>query len=151
MAFGPPGNQATPNGDDSEKPTHTKPHRRRAHCRAGTIDRTREGLILRRAQPDAATVAPLKAAAKEALAWLMNKAATDVTPWWPDSQWCVPSPPITMPTEFKWEVPNYFDVDSRGIALSQYFCPTAKLGTGSFYFGSFHDHGGQPLGARIRR
>ena len=24
--------------------------------------------------------------------------------------------------------------------LSQYFCPTAKLGTGSFYFGTFHDH-----------
>ena len=96
-------------------------------------------------KPDAATLAQLKTAAEEALAWLMNKAATDVTPWWPDSQWCVPSPPITMPTEFHWEVPNYFDVDSRAIALSQYFCPTAKLGTGSFYFGAFHDHGGQPL------
>jgi hypothetical protein len=36
-------------------------------------------------------------------------------------------------------------VDSRGIALAQYFCPTAKLGTGSFYFGTFHDHSGKPL------
>jgi len=35
--------------------------------------------------------------------------------------------------------------DARGIALSQYFCPTAKLGTGSFYFGTFHDHSGKPL------
>jgi len=96
-------------------------------------------------KPDAATVAQLNSAAKEALAWLMDKAATDVTPWWPDSQWCVPTPPITVPTEFKWEVPNYFDMDSRGIALSQYFCPTAKLGTGSFYFGTFHDHSGSPL------
>ena len=32
------------------------------------------------------TVPLLKAAAEEALAWLMYKAATDVTPWWPDSQ-----------------------------------------------------------------
>jgi hypothetical protein len=75
----------------------------------------------------------------------MYKAATDVTPWWPDSQWCVPSPPITVPTEFKWQTPNYFGMDARGIALSQYFCPTAKLGTGSFYFGTFHDHSGKPL------
>jgi len=95
--------------------------------------------------PDPATVALLNSAAKEALAWLMDKAATDVTPWWPDSQWCIPSPPITMPTMFKWEMPNYFGVDARGIALSQYFCPTAKLGTGSFYFASFHDHAGNPL------
>src|SRR5271165_3503755 len=96
-------------------------------------------------KPDVATVAELKAAAAEAQAWLIDKAATDVTPWWPDSQWCVPTPPITMPTAFKWETPNYFDVDSRGIGLSQYFCPTAKLGTGSFYFGTFHDHSGHPL------
>jgi hypothetical protein len=95
--------------------------------------------------PDPATVALLNSAAKEALAWLMDKAATDVTPWWSDSQWCIPSPPITMPTMFKWEMPSYFGVDARGIALSQYFCPTAKLGTGSFYFASFHDHAGNPL------
>lgn len=96
-------------------------------------------------KPDAATVPLLKEAAAEAHAWLMDKAATDITPWWAGSQWVVPSPPITMPTAFHWEVPNYFDVDSRAIALSQYFCPTAKLGTGSFYFGAFHDHSGSPL------
>ena len=96
-------------------------------------------------KPDAATVALLKTAAAEAHAWLMDKATTDVTPWWPGSQWVVPTPPITMPTAFKWETPNYFDVDARAIALSQYFCPTEKLGTGSFYFGTFHDHSGKPL------
>ncbi len=95
--------------------------------------------------PDPATVALLKAAGGEAHAWLVDKAATDVTPWWPESQWVVPTPPITMPTEFHWQVPNYLDVDSRAIALSQYFCPTAKLGTGSFYFATFHDHSGNPL------
>jgi len=96
-------------------------------------------------KPDAATVALLNSAAEEAHAWLMDKAATEITPWWPGSRWCVPTPRITMPTAFHWEVPNYFDVDARGIALSQYFCPTAKLGTGSFYFGAFHDSSGSPL------
>jgi len=96
-------------------------------------------------KPDAAMVAQLKAAAAEAHAWLMDKAATDITPWWSGSQWNIPSPPITIPSEFKWQMPNYFGVDSRAIALSQYFCPTAKLGSGSFYFGTFHDHNGNPL------
>jgi hypothetical protein len=50
-----------------------------------------------------------------------------------------------MPTGFQWETPNYFDVDSRGIGLAQYFCPTAKIGTGSFYYGTFHDSSGSPL------
>ena len=97
-------------------------------------------------KPDAATVVLLKAAAKEAHAWLMDGAATGATSLWPDSKWVFPSPPMTLPTAFKWETPNYFDVDSRAIALSQYFCPPAKVGTGgSFYFGAFHDHSGQPL------
>jgi len=96
-------------------------------------------------KPDAKTVALLKKAAAEAHAWLMYQATTDATPWWPGSQWVVPTPPITIPTEFKWETPNYFGVDARAIALSQYFCPTAKLGTGSFYFGAFHDSKGRPL------
>jgi hypothetical protein len=96
-------------------------------------------------KPDAETVAVLKKAAAEAHAWLMNAATTDVTPWWPGSQWVLPSPPITLPTAFKWEMPNYFGVDARAIALSQYFCPTERLGTGSFYFGSFHDKGGSSL------
>jgi len=96
-------------------------------------------------KPDAATVKELKAAAAEAHAWLMFKAASDVTPWWPGSQWNLPSPPITEPTGFKWEMPNYFGVDARAIGLSQYFCPVAKLGSGSFYYGSFHDSGGAPL------
>jgi len=42
-------------------------------------------------------------------------------------------------------MPDYFGVDARAIALYQYFCPTAKPGTGSFYFATFRDHGGQPL------
>ena len=80
-------------------------------------------------EPEPKTAALLKKASAEAHAWLMNQATTDVTPWWPGSQWVDPTLPITLPTEFKWEMPNYFGVDARAIALSQYFCPTAKLGT----------------------
>jgi hypothetical protein len=95
-------------------------------------------------KPDAATVALLKAAAAEAHAWLMEKAATDVTPWWSGSQWVLPSPPITEPTGFKWQMPNYFGVDASHRSLAV-FLPVAKLGTGSFYYGSFHDGSGNPL------
>ena len=96
-------------------------------------------------KPDPATVKELKAAAAEAHAWLMQKATTEVTPWWPGSQWSIPTPPVTLPSKVKWQMPDFFAVDARAIALSQYFCPTAKLGTGSFYFGTFHDGTGSPL------
>ena len=96
-------------------------------------------------KPAATTVAILNSAAAEAQALLMYKVTTDNTPWWPNSQWIVPTPPITIETAFKWELPNYFGVDARAVALYQYFCPTAKVGTGSFYFGSFHDHSGKQL------
>jgi hypothetical protein len=96
-------------------------------------------------KPDAATVAVLKKAAAEAHAWLMDAVTTGDMPWWPGSQWIVPSPPISIPSGFTWEMPGYFGVDERAIALYQYFCPTAKPGTGSFYFATFHDHSGEPL------
>jgi hypothetical protein len=96
-------------------------------------------------KPDAATVAQLRSAAAEAHAWLFGKQITFITPWWPDSKWAVPSLPIGPQTDFKWEVANYFDVDSRGIAFSGFFGPPAKLGTGSFYLGAYFDSRGQPL------
>ena len=48
-------------------------------------------------------------------------------------------------TEFHWETPNYFNVDSRAVALSAFFAPTAKLGSGSFYLGTYHDSSGENL------
>jgi hypothetical protein len=48
-------------------------------------------------------------------------------------------------TLFHWETPNYFDVDSRGIALSSFFGPTATLGGGSFYLATYHDSTARPL------
>jgi hypothetical protein len=96
-------------------------------------------------KPDAATVSQLKAAAAEANAWLTERLITFVTQWWPNSQWYVPSAPIGPQTAFHWEVADYFDVDSRGIAFAGFFGPPAKLGTGSFYFGTYHDSRGRPL------
>ncbi len=96
-------------------------------------------------KPDAATAAQLKRAAAEAFAWLIEQRVTFITQWWPNSQWSVPAGPIATKTEFLWEVPNYFDVDSRAIALAAFFAPTAKLGSGSFYFGTYTDSKGRPL------
>ena len=96
-------------------------------------------------KPDLATVAQMKAAAEEAHAWLMEKAATDVTPWWPDSQWVVRTPPITMKTEFKWDMPDYFGVDVRAVALSQYFCRRPSLAQAASISGPSTTIGGAPL------
>jgi hypothetical protein len=49
-------------------------------------------------------------------------------------------------------VPNYFDVDARGITLASFFGPTAKLGAGSFYLNTFFDKsGGRLTGANTYR
>ena len=97
-------------------------------------------------KPDAAMTDELKSAAQEAHAWLVEglvRSSTDH--FWPDRKWVIPTPPIGVTTLFKWESPDYFDVDSRGIALASFFGPTASLGKGSFYLGSYVDAGGQPL------
>ena len=97
-------------------------------------------------KPDAAMTAALNSAAQEAHAWLVDGLARSSTDkFWPDRKWVIPSPPIGVTTLFKWEVPHYFDVDARGTALASFFGPTANLGKGSFYLGSFVDSSGQPL------
>jgi hypothetical protein len=97
-------------------------------------------------KPDAAMTAALNSAAQEAQAYLVEglpRSSTDQ--FWPDRNWVIPTPPIGVTTLFKWEEANYFDVDSRGIALASFFGPTASLGKGSFYLTSFVDASGQPL------
>ena len=97
-------------------------------------------------KPDSAMTAELKSSAQEAHDWLVEGLVRSLTDrFWPDRKWVIPTPPIGVTTLFKWEVANYFDVDSRGIALASFFGPTASLGKGSFYLGSYVDAGGQPL------
>ncbi|MBR1267688.1 DUF1254 domain-containing protein [Bradyrhizobium sp. AUGA SZCCT0222] len=96
-------------------------------------------------KPDVATVAQLKSAAAEAKAWLLAQQAQIGPDWWPGSQWKLLIPAIGPKTGFKWAVPNYFDVDTRGAAFAGFFLPPAKLGGGSFYLAANFDNSGQPL------
>jgi len=103
-------------------------------------------------KPDAATRSQLKAAAAEAQAWLIQGIISTCPRYWPDSKWNIPAPLIGIKTEFLWEVPNYFDVDARGITLASFFGPVAKLGAGSFYLNTFFDKdGGRLTGANTYR
>ena len=47
-------------------------------------------------KPDAATVAVLKTRGGGSAGLVDGEGHNDNTPWWPDSQWVVPTPPITM-------------------------------------------------------
>ena len=95
--------------------------------------------------PDSGMMALLKAAAAEAHVWMMEQRITFITPWWADSHWALPGGPIAPRTEFHWQTPNYFDVDSRGIMFGSIFAPVARLGTGSFYLGAYQDSRGRRL------
>jgi hypothetical protein len=103
-------------------------------------------------KPDAATRTQLKAAAAEAQAWLIDGIISTSERYWPDGKWNVPAPPIAVKTKFLWEVPNYFDVDARGITLASFFGPVKTLGAGSFYLNAFFDQsGGRLTGANTYR
>jgi len=95
--------------------------------------------------PDSATRTQLKAAAAEAHAWLIQGITTTFARYYPDGKWVVPTSAVGIKTEFLWELPNYFDVDARGITLASFFGPVAKLGAGSFYLSSYYDKSGGPL------
>ena len=94
--------------------------------------------------PNAEMTGQLNRAAADAHAWLIAKRTTFVTPWWPHSRWAIPSVLQNKGPDY-WDNANYVDVDSRGLALSFFYYPTAKLGSGSFYFGTYADSQGQPL------
>ena len=84
-------------------------------------------------KPDAETVALLNSAIAATHAWLVAQTITAVTPWWSKSQWAIPVAPVGVKTLFRSENSELLDVDSRGIALSSFFGPTATLGSGSFF------------------
>ena len=95
--------------------------------------------------PDEKTIQQLRSAAIETEQWLLAQLPGFTTDWWANSQWKIPINSIAPETGFKWEVPDYFDIDGRGIAFSTFFVPPAKLGAGSFYLGTFFDGNGQLL------
>ncbi len=95
--------------------------------------------------PDAATRGVLNAAASEAHAWLLLGIARISPAWWPGQHWVLPTSPVGLKTTFLWEVPDFFDVDGRGITLADWFGPVSKLGGSSFYLAAFFDSSGAPL------
>ncbi|WP_426128266.1 DUF1254 domain-containing protein [Pararhizobium sp. PWRC1-1] len=95
--------------------------------------------------PDAATVAQLQSAVTEAKVWLLAQQIQIAGDWWPGSQWKLLIPAIGPKTAFKWTVPTYFDVDTRGAAFAGFFLPPAKLGGGSFYLAANFDGKGEAL------
>src|SRR5260221_4902426 len=95
--------------------------------------------------PDSALRTVLNASASEAHAWLLDGIARVSPPWWPGQHWVLPSSPVGVKTTFLWEVPDFFDVDGRGITLGDWFGPVGKLGGGSFYPSAFLVATGGPL------
>jgi hypothetical protein len=76
-------------------------------------------------EPSAEMTAELDLAANEANAWLIDGLVRTSQTYWPDRRWVFPTPPIAAPQrprtphwarQFKWEVDDYFDADSRAIA-----------------------------------
>src|SRR5664279_1358837 len=96
-------------------------------------------------EPDAAMRAALNAAASEAHAWLLDGIVKVSPVWWPGEHWVLPSAPVGVKTTFRWEVPEFFDVDGRGITLADWFGPVSTLGGSSFYLAAFLDSKGAPL------
>jgi hypothetical protein len=105
-------------------------------------------------KPTAELTAELDLAAKEANAWFIEGLVRTSQAYWPDRRWVFPMPAIAAPErpetphwapQFKWEVDDYFDADSRAIALASFFCPPVKLGLRLYYLGAFDDADGHPL------
>jgi hypothetical protein len=95
--------------------------------------------------PDAATRMVLNAAAGEAHAWLLDGITRVSVGWWPGEHWVLPTAPVGLKTTFLWDVPNFIDVDGRGITLADWFGPVAKLGGDSFCLATCFDSKGAPL------
>jgi hypothetical protein len=95
--------------------------------------------------PNAETTKILNTAATEAHEWLLDGITRVLIPFWPGEHWGLPCAPVGFETTFLWDVPNYFDVDGRGISLADWFGPVAKLGKSSAYLATFFDSKGSPL------
>jgi len=93
----------------------------------------------------AATERTLAQSARDAHAWLMNGLLTFITAFWPDSSWSFPAAPVGAETAFSFERPNYLDVDARGLTYFLAYAPPKKLGTATFYLGTYRDAKGNLL------
>jgi hypothetical protein len=96
--------------------------------------------------PDATTQDILKAAAREALAWLDARYDTGFPAFFEGSQWAFPAAPglaETIPTFY--EKPDAYSVDGRGLADYYAFSTVKHLGAGQFYLMAVRDKAGRVL------
>jgi hypothetical protein len=103
--------------------------------------------------PDAKTQELLKAAAREAQAWLDARYEAGFPSFYTGRRWAFPgSPEIAQTMGTFYEKPDAYSVDARGLA-DYYAYSTAKhLGAGQYYLMATKDKDGRDLdGARIYR
>jgi hypothetical protein len=101
--------------------------------------------------PDAKTQDALKAALREAHAWLVNYYETSYFPaaFYEGGHWFLPASPVfaeAMQTSFA--NPDTYPVDDRGTAYSLAFFSAKHLGAGQFYLMTFRGKDGQPFNGR---
>ena len=96
--------------------------------------------------PEAKTQDILKAAVREAHAWLDARYASVFPPYYPGEQWAVPAMPELMQTAPTfYETRNAYSVDARGLTDYWAFSTVKHLGAGQFYLMAIRDKAGQSL------
>jgi len=96
--------------------------------------------------PDSKTREILDTATREARAWLNLRFETSFPPYYDDKRWVVVAPPealAIMPTRF--EKPDRYSVDARGLMYYYAFASEKHLGGGSFYLFTLRDSAGNFL------
>jgi len=98
--------------------------------------------------PDARTQDTLKAAVREAHAWLADKYESSYLPlpYYDGGHWYVPvSADVIGGLTTNFADPNKYPVDSRGVAYTVGFFSPKHSGAGQFYLITFKDKGGNSL------
>ena len=93
-------------------------------------------------KPNSALRATLRQATSEALAYFID-ATTDVTPYWPESQWGTSSflaPGVQ--SGFRYDSGGVLDIDARGAMFFFACAPPKRLGAASFYLAGPRDAAG---------
>jgi hypothetical protein len=105
-----------------------------------------EAIGIKRGAPFAPqrTVKVLDLAVRDSHAWLMNKAARQGEPFWPNSTWRMPDR-AGADTGFTFVRDGELDISARGVMYFLGCAPPAQLGKATMYLTTFVDGEGKPL------
>jgi len=96
--------------------------------------------------PDAKMEQILKAAIREAQAWLEQRYDQGFPPFWPGSRWGLPAPlEMVKAQQTSYGDPNSYPIDARAVAYTYAFIGIKRLGTAQFYLMTIKDKDGQPF------